>query len=786
MLLWPLLLAAQATLARTRQAGTTIKVSGTITDVKTGEPIAGAAVYAERNGNGAVTGRNGTFSLTVPAGNNTLIVTYLGYEKATHTFTSSQDIILRLPLSKASVQLSQVEVLGGRPADDNISNVQSGVTSLSINTIRKVPAFLGEVDVVKSLKLLPGVSSVGEAASGFNVRGGSIDQNLVLLDEAPIFNSSHLFGFFSVFNPGVIADVTLYRSGIPAQYGGRISSVLDVRQREGSFERFSVNGGIGLVSGRLAVEGPIVKDKTSFLIAGRRSYSNWLLHQVRDVSVRNSSANFYDISAKLSHRFGSRNRLSLSAYRSSDRFGFAADTLYGWSTTTGNLTYTHLFTDHLVLRLSGIMSKYDFEMLQEEPNNASRYSNGILYKSIKADFAYTSGKHQIDFGASSHIYTFRQGELEPNSGISQVLPVRLQQEHALESAIYWNDAVKLWPKLSVQYGVRYSFYGNYGAGEVYQYQPGEPKQERTITDTLHYSTGEMIKAYHGIEPRFSLNYSLGKHSAVKLGYNRNRQYIHLISNTTTVSPTDLWKSSNTYIRPQIGDQVSLGYFRNFLQNTIETSVEGYYKHIQNLPDYKNGANLYLNPALEADLLAGKGRAYGIEASINKKAGHLTGWLSYTYARTEVAIQGAGEEETVNSGAWYPASYDKPHTLNMVSSYQPRKRVIWSANFTYSTGRPITAPVAHYVIGGFVVPDYSQRNQYRIPAYHRLDVSMTILPNPDKKQKWQGSWNVSVYNLYGRKNPYAVFFKQVYGSPPRAYQLAVVGVPLPSVSYDFTF
>ncbi|WP_158453732.1 carboxypeptidase-like regulatory domain-containing protein [Pontibacter korlensis] len=761
-------------------------VSGTVRDSQTGEAVVGAAVQAARGNTGTSTDQNGFFKLSVPAGDNTLTITSLGFEKATIRFSGSGNVTLNVQLVRAAYQLSEVGVVGQKPAHDNIRSVQSGMASLSINTIKTVPAFLGEVDVVKSIKLLPGVSSVGEAATGFNVRGGSIDQNLVLLDNAPIFNTSHLFGFFSVFNPDAVEDVTLYRGGIPAQYGGRISSVLDVRQREGSVEDFALSGGFGLISARLAVEGPIVKGKTSFLVAGRSSYSDWLLRKMPDANIRNSQASFYDLSAKISHTFSEKDKLTLSGYRSSDRFGFSGDTLYNWTTNAATLKYTHLFNSSFFLDITGVVTGYTFKVESEELGNASEYSNGISLKSIDAAFSLAAGKHQINFGAMAMNYAFQQGELKPTSTDSEALPVQLQQEYALEGAVYWNDEVKLSPRLSFMYGLRYSYYANYGAGRVFQYQAGIPKKERTITDTLSYSGGEIIESYHGAEPRVSINYMLNERSAVKLGYNRHRQYVHLISNTTAVSPTDFWKSSNTYVRPQIGDQLSIGYFRNFRQSLIETSVEAYYKQIENILDYKNGANLYLNKTIEADLLSGKGRAYGVETSVSKTEGKLTGWLNYTYARTEISIQGATEEETVNRGEYYPASYDKPHTFNLVSSYELSKRWILSSNFTYSTGRPVTAPVSHYVIGDYIVPNFGDRNQYRIPDYHRLDLSLSLLPNKSKNRRWESTWNFSIYNVYGRKNPYSVFFKQVHGAPPRAYQLAVVGIPLPSISYDFRF
>ncbi|MBB6612244.1 TonB-dependent receptor [Pontibacter sp. Tf4] len=763
-----------------------IKVSGTIRDARTGEAIAGATVFAIRNKTGTTTDTNGNYSLQLPAGTSTLLVSFLGYEKDSITFTSQSDIELNVPLRRGDLLLDEVKVVAGRDKHDNVRSVMSGISSLDINTIKTTPALLGEADVVRSVKLLPGVSSVGEAATGFNVRGGSTDQNLVLLDDVPIFNTSHLFGFFSVFNPDVLEGITLYRGNVPAQLGGRISSVLDVRQREGNRSDFMLSGGVGIIAARLTAEGPIIPDKSSFIVAGRSSYSDWILKKIPDADIRNSRASFYDVTAKIGYTLNEKNRLTLTGYRSKDRFGFSGDTIYTWHTNAATIKYTHLFSSDFYATITGTFTNYKFIVSADEAVNASEYSNGIALGNLKTDFYLTKGKHQVNFGASAINYRFSPGELQPATSQSEVQPVVLPDDRTLESAVYWNDEVRFTDWLTVMYGLRYSFYTVYGPADVYKYQTGEPKKERTITDTVNYSRGDVIETYHGAEPRVSANVRLGQHSAVKVGYNRSRQYLHLISNTTTVSPTDIWKTSNTYIKPQIGDQVSVGYFRNFRKNQFETGIEGYYKRIENMPDYKNGAVLYLNRTLEADLLAGKGRAYGVETSISKTSGRLTGFVNYTYSRTELSVAGPTEEETINNGDYYPASYDKPHTLNLVSSYELNKRLVASLNFTYSTGRPITAPVSHYVIGDYIVPNYGARNAYRIPDYHRLDISLAILPNKDRNRRWTGTWNIAVYNLYGRKNPYSVFFKQVYGAPPRAYQLAVVGVPLPSISYDFTF
>ena len=763
-----------------------VTIRGIIKDGKSGEPIIGASIFAANTKAGAVSDKNGAFAISLPAGDNTLSVSYLGYEKEIRHLTISQDTNITLELFKTSAKLSEVHVTAGRAADNNVSGAQTGISRLEITALKKMPTLLGEVDVIKNIKLLPGVSSVGEAATGFNVRGGNIDQNLILLDGAPIYNSSHLFGFFSVFNPNAIKDATLYRGGIPAQYGSRVSSVLDVIQKEGNYKKLSGNGGIGIVTGRLALEGPIIKDKTSFILAGRSSYSNWLIHRLPNASLRESRASFYDLSAKVSHSFNQNNKVSLSAYQSSDDFGFAVDTLYKWVTRTGSLKYTHIFTNNLLVDISAVYSNYTFKLLNEEENNAMEYSNGITSRHLKTDFTYSLPRQDFRFGASTINYGFQPGKVKPTSGYSQILPTQVQPEQSLESAVYWNHEYEFGPRLTLTYGLRYSLFNNYGKTSVFRYEDGVPKKQRTITDTLYFDGLESIKTYQGLEPRFSVKYSLSEVSSLKLGYNRMRQYIHLISNTAAASPIDIWKTSNIYIKPQVGDQISLGYFRNFAQNRYETSVEGYYKKIDNILDYKNGATLFLNPAIEADLLPGKGKAYGMEFIFNKIAGRLTGLMSYTYSRTQLKVNGATSEEKINRGEWYAANYDKPHTLNLVSSFQVKKRTSFSVNFTYSTGRPASVPLSYYIVGPFKVPNFGDRNSYRLPAYHRLDLSWSVLTNHKKDKKWEGSWNISVYNVYGRKNPYSVFFKHITGAPPQTYQLAVVGVPLPSVSYDFKF
>ncbi len=771
---------------RLARANKKLTLKGYVKDQATGEPIIGANVVEKSQGIGAATDKNGFYSLVLTTGHHQLTFSSIGYESGDQVIALYSNGSYDQTLIKSAVQLSEVEIKSQQNKLDNLAAIQSGVSKLDLSQVKKLPAFMGEIDVVKTLKLMPGVSSIGEAASGFNVRGGNVDQNLILMDEAPIFNSSHLFGFFSVFNPDALQDITLYRGGIPAQYGGRISSVLEVKQKEGNFEKWQGNGGIGPVTGRLALQGPIIKNKTSILVAGRSSYSDWLLHRMRDPELKQSSASFYDLSAKISHKLSSKDKISLSGYASQDKFGFALDTLYSWRNQAASLLYSHTFTDKFFLDVAAVYSNYDFGINIDEPNNASDYKNGIRQQSLKANFTYVTGSHEMQFGATLVDYLFSPGSIKPNSEYSQIIPISLAKKNGREGGIFVNDEFNVTPRLSVMAGLRFSFYQHLGPGQIYSYAENQAPSEETINDTLQYSSGEVMKTYGGIEPRLSVRYRLNENASVKAGYNRIRQYIHLVSNTAAASPVDTWTTSSAAIKPQIGDQVSLGYFQNLAQNTFETSVEIYYKDIQNILDYKNGAILYLNQNLEADLLQGKGRAYGAEFTLNKKSGRLSGWANYTYSRIQLKMQGQTPETTVNLGDYYPANYEKPHTLNIVSNYQFNKRVNFGANFTYSTGRPISAPISFFQYDVFSVPNYALRNQYRIPDYHRLDLSIAVQTGYKKNKKWEGSWNFSIYNVYARKNAYSVFFKKVYGSPAQPYRLAVVGTMLPSVTYDFKF
>jgi hypothetical protein len=634
--------------------------------------------------------------------------------------------------------------------------------------------------------MLPGVTSVGEAAAGFNVRGGNTDQNLILLDNVPIFNPTHLFGFFSVFNPDAVQDVTLYRGAIPAQLGGRLSSILDVKQKEGDNKKFQGTGGIGTVAGRLALEGPVMKNRGTVLVAGRSSYTNWVFQKLPDVELRDDKASFYDATIKLSANLSDKSKYIFSGYRSHDSFQFNTDTVYSWSTTNASFTFDHSFSEKLQGQFTGIYGDYDLGLNFNSRFNEARYESGIQQKGIKADFAYRTLKQTLRFGGSSTYYTFAPGALKPNATDSNINAKILQADKAVESALYVNNEVEVNPKLAFTAGLRFSTYQNLGPGKVYQYEAGKPKSLSTVTDTVLYESFSVVKPYSALEPRFSVRFNLNENSSLKAGYSRTKQYLHVISNTLTVSPIDIWKSSNMYIEPQTGNQVSLGFFRNLRQNMVETSVEVYYKTIKNQLDYKDGAQLFLNEALETEVLPADGEAYGIEVMVNKKSGRVTGWVSYAFSRTFLQTNGIFPEEKINKNQKYPASYDKPHNLNIVANYQINRRFSASANFNFSSGRPFTAALSHYALDGNVIPFYGPRNAYRLPAYHRLDLGINMLTNHKKNKKWEGSWSAGIYNVYARQNVYSAFYRHTYGSKAAAYRLSVIGSAIPYLTYNFKF
>jgi len=762
-------------------------INGYIREAKTGEVIIGATFYIEELETGTSTNSYGFYSLTVPVGEYHARVNYLGWQEENYLLKVYGDGSFNVDLFEDVVRLEGVTVTD-IAEDQNISNVQTGLTKLNVTSIRQMPALFGESDVIKSIQLLPGVSTVGEGAQGFNVRGGSVGENLILLEGAPIYNSSHLFGFFSLFNAELVKDATLYKGGVPARYGGRTASVLDVKLKDGNLKKWTGSGGLGFVTTRVAVEGPLKKEKSALTLGARVAYPDWILNRLRDVELRESSARFYDINGKVNYRFNDNNKLTLMGYNSQDRFKFASDTLFRYRNTLASLSWEHVFNEKLFSNFSLVASDYQYEVEGLQPQFRFLMDFGIKYYGIKGDFTYyPNPDHKIDFGANTGKYTISPGVLRTLEITSLIQDEVLENEEAIESGFYVSDEIRFNNSLSVFLGLRYSTYSQIGPERIFQYQQEAPLSPETITDTLFVGSGEIIKTYQGFEPRVSVRYNLSPFNSVKFSYNRLRQYIHLISNTAAVTPFDIWKSSDTFLAPQISDQVAGGVFQNFAANSIETSVEVFYRWLDNVPQYKNAADLILNPALEADLIIGEGRAYGAEFLVKKNYGRLTGWAGYTLSRTERKASGRFPEERINDGNYYPADFDHRHDFTAVSNYKISRRWKLSANFSYITGRPITIPTALFSIGNISQAQFSERNEYRIPDFHRLDVSITFDSGHRKNLKWENSWTLTVFNVYGRNNPFSVFFgREGMNSSLRPLQLSVLGSAFPSLTYNFKF
>ncbi|MER2997785.1 TonB-dependent receptor [Pontibacter populi] len=760
-------------------------LAGTIRDSNTGEPIIGAYVYIESPTIGTASDQYGYYSITLPVGRHELKIRGVGLKNSKRQVLLHSDGKLDIEMEEDVRSLK--EVLVEAEKDKNVSGLQMGMERLDIRTIKQVPTAFGETDILRVVLTLPGVKSVGEGSTGMNVRGGSTDQNLILLNDAVIYNPSHLFGFFSAFNPDVLKSVELYKSAVPARYGGRLSSVLEVTTREGNKKQFSGAGGIGLLTSRLTLEGPIIKDKTSFLLGGRTTYSDWVLKQLPNKSFKNSEASFYDINAHISHEIDSKNSVYFTGYLSKDRFKLDADTLYRFKNQNASIKWKHNFHNKLYSVVTGTHSHYSYDISNEgNAVNASTLAFGINQSNLQVDLNYfPNEKHTVDFGASSIFYQSSPGSLTPHSPESLIKTDIVQKEKAVESAVYISDRYDISPRLSLSVGLRYSMFNALGPRDVFTYAPGIPKTESSMTDTISYSSGKAIATYHGPEFRLSARYNLTDNSSVKLSYNRLRQYVHMLSNTASMSPTDTWKLSDGNIKPQVGDQVAIGYYRNFRANTIEFSAETYYKWMQDFLDYRSGASIIMNHHIETDVANAEGKAYGLELMVKKATGKLNGWMSYTYSRTLVRVNDPSTSEIINRGEYYPGNYDKPHDFTLISNYRFSQRFSTSLNFTYSTGRPITLPIAKYYDGTTQRILYSDRNQYRIPDYYRVDFAMNIEGNHKMKKLAHSSWTVAVYNLTGRKNPYSIYFKSDKNTI-RGYKMSIFGQPIPTVTYNFKF
>jgi hypothetical protein len=752
-------------------------LSGYIRDIKSGEAVTGASIYVANTKTGAATDQFGYFSITLPRGRQTLLVRGLGMRDTRRQIILYSDGKLNIEMQEQINSLKEVKISADKVA--NVRSTDLGVTRLDIKNIKQIPTAFGEADVLKVVLTLPGVTSVGEATTGFNVRGGAVDGNT-------IYNPAHFFGFFAAFNPDIVKDIELYKSSIPEKFGGRLSSVLDITNREGNKKIFTGSAGIGLLTSRLNVEGPLIKDKTSFIFGGRTTYSDWLLKLLPE-SYKHSQASFYDFNLGISHQLNEKNNLYLSGYLSKDKFKLNSDTAYSYSNKNLNIKWKHSFNNKLYSLISAGIDRYQYDVSSSaNPVNAYDLGFNINQSNFKTDFTYyLTNKHTINFGLSSILYKINPGTFVPNGSQSLIVPDAIQTEKALESALYIGDKYDVSDNLTVSAGVRFNVYSYLGPQTVNNYAPNLPKEPANILDSTKYGNGKFIKTYSAPDIRISARYLLSDNLSVKAGYNTLHQYIHLLSNSTSISPTDIYKLSDPNIKPENGDQVSLGLFKNAQANTIEMSVEVYYKRLRNYLDYKSGAVLLLNHHIEQDVINTQGKAYGAEFLLKKTAGKLNGWVSYTYSRTFLKQDDPYAGEFINGGRYYPANYDKPHSVNFNGNYRFTHRYSVSFDISYSTGRPITLPIAKYEYAGSERVFYSDRNAYRIPDYFRSDFSIIIEGNHRVHQLTHNSWTIGVYNITGRQNAYSTFFTEQSGVIS-GYKLSIFAAPIPFINYNIRF
>lgn len=747
-------------------------ISGYVKDASTGEVLIGASIFIIGTNNGAYTNYYGFYSITLEKGNYQVEYSYLGY--------TSKNMFINLTANKTqnielgtSVEKLQTVVVSAEARDKNVTSTEMGTQALQMAEIKNIPVLFGENDVLKTIQLMPGVKSAGEGNSGFFVRGGGADQNLVLLDEAPVYNASHMLGFFSVFNGDAIRDVKLYKGNMPAEYGGRLSSVLDIKMKEGNLKTYHTTGGIGVISSRLAVEGPIKKDTSSFIIAARRTYADMFLIFAKDTNLKKTKLYFYDLNLKANYTINENNRVFLSGYFGRDIFKFQDMFGTDWGNATGTLRWVHLFTPKLFLNSTLIYSSFDNVISVNSGMANIDLKMGINDINLKEDFQwYANTKNTVKFGLEAIYHTFNPGELTTDM---EGVEISIDNKYALETGLYISNEQTINDFIKLKYGVRFSTFNVMGPGTTFTYN-----DEHEITDSAVYKGKSIIKTYPALEPRISGTFRLDATSSIKASYTRNNQYVHLIQSSTVSLPMDYWIPSTELTPPQVCSQYSLGYFRNFKENIYETSIEVYYKDLESQIDYENGTNVFLNPNVESYLIFGDGRSYGAEFLVKKNSGDLTGWIGYTLSKTEKKFN------ELNSGNWFPTRYDRTHDVSIVAMYDFSKRLQVSATWVFSTGDAITFPSGKYQIEGFSVNHYTERNGYRMPNYHRADLGVTYKLN--KSEKYESNLNLSVYNVYSRKNAYMIYFEPKDETKPDELQAVKVTLfpILPSITWNFKF
>ncbi|MDC0584528.1 TonB-dependent receptor [Bacteroidales bacterium] len=749
------------------ESGNTYTLSGRVTDKGSGEDLIGVTIYQEGTGNGAITNVYGFYSITLPAGKHDIVFSFIGFEKQVLKIDFNQNRTLNVQLETRTTEINSVEIVA-QQQDHNLSSVRMGVEKLDIKQAAKMPVLFGEKDILKTIQLMPGISTTSEGGSGFSVRGGSIDQNLILLDEAPVYSASHLMGFFSVFNSDALKNIEVYKGDIPANYGGRASSVLDISMKDGNNQQFAASGGIGLISSRLTLEGPIIKDKMSFIVSGRRSYLDLMAKSVGVVD-NETDLYFYDLNAKVNYSINNNNRIFLSGYFGQDDFGFG-DFGMGWGNNTATVRWNHTFSNKLFSNTSLIYSNYNYAF---NLGSDVTMKSGIQDIGIKQDFSwFFNPNNTIKYGFNSTYHTFNPGELEfTNGGSNEVV---LDKTKSLESAVYISNKQNITSHLSAEYGLRASLYNQFGEGWSNTYDVGNNK-----IDSVYYGSGELMQTYWDLEPRLSLNYRINKTNSIKASFNRTAQYLHLLSNSTSGQPTDTWISSSENLKPQQATQYSLGFFKNFDNNKYEFSIETYYKDLENVTDYEDGTDILLNENIEASILSGTGRSYGAEFYLKKSQGKFNGWISYTLGRSENRF------DDINNGNWYPTGIDKTHDISVVTNYDFSPKLSLSASWVYYTGNAVTFPSGKYEYDDKAWSYYTERNAYRMPDYHRLDLNLHL--KGKQKPRYKTAWDFSLYNAYNRYNAYTITFQESETMPgsTEAVKLSLFGI-VPSVTWNFEF
>jgi hypothetical protein len=769
--------------AKSNPSGNQVFINGKVWDEENSESLVGVNVYLPGLQTGTITDIDGRFHLVLPVGKHEVHFSSVGMKEVRYFLNVFSDGQLNVRMEREIISINEVTVTSDR--FDNVRGKQMGFERLDMKTIKEIPLVMGEKDLLKVAQMLPGIQTVGEGSSGFNVRGSSADQNMFYINKVPVYNTSHLFGFFSSFSPDIVKDFSIYKGNMPVQYGGRLASIFDITTRQGNKNSYTARGGISPITGHVAIEGPIKKGHTSFVLSARSTYSDWLLTKLEDPEIRNSSASFYDIAGNINVEHNEKNLIKIFGHYTSDNFKLADLNHFNYSNSGGSVTWRHTISSYITANFAAVGSNYSFRTINDDsPQSAYRHEYRIGHYELTSDLTWVYGQnHTLSIGGSTIFYDLNRGDVLASGTESTRMPVTLGKETGMETAVYIGDKINLRPWLTFSGGIRYGLFNLLGPETVYDYYPEGPKDASTIKDTLRFSTGETVKRYSGPELRASFNISTGTNSSVKLSYNRIRQYLFMLSNTIAISPTDQWKLCDYHITPPYCDQFSAGFYKDFTLAGIRTSAETYYKKIHRIVEYKDGADFIMNPNIEEAVLQGNQTAWGVELMLEKKVGKVNGWISYCYSRSHITVDGNDAWDRINNGLTYPANYDKPHALDATLNYRITRRLSLSSNLVYNTGRPVTYPVSVYYLNGQQYVYYSSRNKYRIPDYFRIDLSMNLEGNLKVRKRIHSYWMLNIYNLTGRRNAYSVYFKTEEGKI-NGYKMSIFGTRIITLSWIF--